>query len=221
MHREINLRNDLQAYRHLKRIIREFKPHIVHTHAAKAGFLARRAAFELKAPVVIHTFHGHVFHSYFPKIQTRIYIEIERYLAKKTNCIIAISESQKRELSETYRIAEASKFEIIQLGMDLLPFITRSGTKAGKIQEKNFWWQKTKMVTVQVGRLVPVKNHQMLIKVIALFQHSTQNNFRFFIVGDGDEKKSLQQLASSLNIDWTEWNEQPKQCHAYIHRLAA
>ncbi|HEY6162907.1 MAG TPA: glycosyltransferase, partial [Bacteroidia bacterium] len=67
MKRSINPFDDLKAYNEIKKIIREFRPDIVHTHAAKAGALGRRAAFACKVPVTVHTFHGHVFHSYFGK----------------------------------------------------------------------------------------------------------------------------------------------------------
>src|SRR4051812_881748 len=63
MRRAINFSQDRAAYRRLKEIIREFKPDIVHTHAAKSGALGRMAAFACKVPVTVHTFHGHVFHS--------------------------------------------------------------------------------------------------------------------------------------------------------------
>src|SRR5687767_8954078 len=65
MKRSVNPLDDYKAYREIRRIIREFKPDIVHTHASKAGALGRYAAIKEKVPVIVHTFHGHVFHSYF------------------------------------------------------------------------------------------------------------------------------------------------------------
>src|SRR3954467_7624548 len=61
--RSINFKNDYAAYKKIKRIITEFKPDIVHTHASKAGAVGRLAAISCKVPVIVHTFHGHVFHS--------------------------------------------------------------------------------------------------------------------------------------------------------------
>ena len=80
MYRDINLFQDRKAYKKLKDIIREFKPDIVHTHAAKAGTLGRLAAINCKVPIILHTFHGHVFHSYFSPLKTRMFLEIEKYL---------------------------------------------------------------------------------------------------------------------------------------------
>ncbi|MFI5164756.1 MAG: glycosyltransferase, partial [Bacteroidia bacterium] len=119
MKRSINPYNDFLVYNEIKKIIHEFKPDIVHTHAAKAGALGRQAAYSCKVPVIVHTFHGHVFHSYFGGLKTSIYKTIERNLAKKTTAIIAISEKQKQELVETHRIVPAEKVHVIPLGFDL------------------------------------------------------------------------------------------------------
>ena len=73
MKRTPNFKSDRAAYKRIKQIIEEFQPDIVHTHAAKAGALGRRAAFACRVPVVVHTFHGHVFHSYFGKLKTNIF----------------------------------------------------------------------------------------------------------------------------------------------------
>ncbi|HET7819807.1 MAG TPA: glycosyltransferase, partial [Bacteroidia bacterium] len=89
MRRSINPLLDYQAYNKIKDIIKEFKPDIVHTHAAKAGALGRKAAFACNVPVTVHTFHGHVFHSYFNSFQTWYIKRIERALAKRTTAIVA------------------------------------------------------------------------------------------------------------------------------------
>ena len=67
LQRSINYKTDKLAYREIKEIIKIFKPDIVHTHASKAGAIGRLAAHNSKVPVIVHTFHGHVFHGYFGK----------------------------------------------------------------------------------------------------------------------------------------------------------
>jgi len=129
MRRSINGIGDYQAYRKIKKIIKEFKPDIVHTHASKAGMLGRKAAVDLNVPVIVHTFHGHVFHSYFNPIKTRTFIQIERFLASKTDAIIAISQAQKNELSNVFCIAPEEKINVIPLGLDLSRFITNQDEK--------------------------------------------------------------------------------------------
>ena len=109
--RKPSLKSDRIAYKKIKEIINDYQPDIVHTHASKAGALGRIAAKQLNVPITVHTFHGHVFHSYFGPFKTRVYKTIERYLAKNTSKIIAISNGQKRELAEEHRICEADKIE--------------------------------------------------------------------------------------------------------------
>ena len=116
--RDLNFSNDLAAYNKIRRIIADFKPDIVHTHASKAGALGRLAAANMKVPIIVHTFHGHVFHSYFGKMKTAFYKNVEQYLAKKTTSIVAISLLQKKELVETYQIASENKVKIIPLGFN-------------------------------------------------------------------------------------------------------
>ena len=116
--REISLKADYAAYKEIKKLIKEFKPDIVHTHASKAGAIGRLAAIHCKVPVIIHTFHGHVFHSYFGKLKTNFYKFIERHLARKSTAIVAISNKQKIELSETFQIAPKQKIYVVPLGFD-------------------------------------------------------------------------------------------------------
>ncbi len=105
MSRSIHPLNDWKAYFKLRKIIKQFRPDIVHTHASKAGLLGRLAAIHENVPVIVHTFHGHIFHSYFHPLVTKTFLNIERYLAKRTSAIVAISELQKRELSQVFKVA--------------------------------------------------------------------------------------------------------------------
>jgi len=82
MNRALNPIKDLKAFFEIRNIIKDFKPDIVHTHASKSGALGRLAAISMRVPIILHTFHGHVFHSYFGKLKTYLYIVIERYLAQ-------------------------------------------------------------------------------------------------------------------------------------------
>jgi hypothetical protein len=128
MRRNLNPWSDRQGYLEIRKIIREFKPDIVHTHASKAGALGRLAAKHENVPLVVHTFHGHVFSGYFGEVKTGVYIRTERHLAKSTSGIIAISAIQKKELSEKYRIALPSKFKVIPLGFDLEKIVLATKT---------------------------------------------------------------------------------------------
>jgi len=202
MYRTVNPLRDLPAYRQMKKIIQQFKPDIVHTHAAKAGALGRLAAIDCRVPVVVHTFHGHVFHSYFGPLKTRLYLEIERWLAKGSSKIIAISQSQKNELSQTYKVCPEGHIEVIPLGFDLSRFQT------GQIDKRIDFRQRYKIADDEIaigiiGRLVPVKNHHLFLRALKEVWNTTTQKVRAFVVGDGEERQSLMQLAGELGIPFT------------------
>lgn len=165
--REINLRRDFQALRKLIKIIQTEKPDIVHTHASKAGMLGRMAAIYCGVPYIFHTFHGHVFHSYFGKIKTSVFIVIERFLAKKSTTIIAISENQKYELGTLYKICPPEKIEVVPLGFDLRRFSEDTISKRATFRSK-YNIAPDEIAIGIVGRLAKVKNHKLFIDAIAL-----------------------------------------------------
>jgi len=179
--REISPLKDLQTIFSLIKIIRQEKPDIVHTHTAKAGFAGRIAAKICGVKDIYHTFHGHVFHGYFSKKKTNLFIKIEQFLASLSTKIIAISEEQKKDLIK-YKICKESKIEVIPLGFDLNPFraITRK--------------QRPKKNIGIVGRLVPIKNHALFLEIA----HGLPD-FNFIIIGDGELKNELQ-LQASKNV---------------------
>lgn len=209
MRRLPNLKSDRAAYKKLKQIIQEFQPDIVHTHAAKAGALGRKAAKSCGVPVIIHTYHGHVFHSYFGKYKTKLYKLIERRLAKKSDGIIAISPLQKEELVKQHRICEAEKVKVIQLGFDLGQFQEQLSEKRTTTRTTYQLEDETVAVAI-VGRLAPIKNHGLFLEAVEeVLKAGIQA--RFFIVGDGMEYEKIASTVSRLNetygncIEMTSW----------------
>ena len=202
MKREINLKNDRIAYQKIKEIIADFQPDIVHTHASKAGALGRLAAYKMKVPVILHTFHGHVFHSYFGKVKTTIYKTIERNLARKSTKIIAISAIQKKELSAIHNIAKPNKIEIIPLGFDLNKFKENQKEKRKSFRQK--WLIEDDEIAVGIiGRLVPIKNHHFFLNVVKKVSELTTKKVRFIIIGDGELREELEDYSKQLKIDFT------------------
>lgn len=201
MKREVSISSDWDAYREIKKIIKEFKPDIVHTHASKAGALGRYAAFSSAVPITVHTFHGHVFHSYFNKLKTNFYLNLERYLAKRTSKIIAISELQKQELVSKFRIASNEKFSIINLGFELERFSQRREELRNQFRE-TYNIKEDEIAISIIGRLVPIKNHQLFLE-IAKELISKYSNLRFFIVGDGESKGELINYCQSNNLSFS------------------
>src|SRR6201993_168473 len=209
MSRSVSFLQDIKAYYRIKKIIKEFKPDIVHTHAAKAGALGRLAAYSCKVPVIIHTFHGHVFHSYFGKFKTTIYKNIERFLAKKSSVIIAISEKQKQELCNEHKIAPAEKIKVVPLGFDLTKFSDNQIEKRKTFRHK-YQIEDDEICIVIIGRLAPVKNHPLFLKAIQFVKSHSNKKIRAIIVGDGNLRQGLMQQCADLNLDYCYYPSEPK-----------
>jgi len=185
MSRDINPINDYTAYKKIKAIIQDFKPDIIHTHAAKAGILGRRAAIAMNVPVIVHTYHGHVFHSYFNKLTTNFYKNIERHYAKRTDKIITISNSQKKEISSALNMENDSRFSVVPLGIDLKKFKQNVIEKRASFRSSFNLDNKTVAIGI-IGRLVPIKNHKLFINAFAQLKNISSKKIKAFIVGDGE-----------------------------------
>ncbi|MFT6244740.1 MAG: glycosyltransferase involved in cell wall biosynthesis [Salibacteraceae bacterium] len=193
-----SISSDRKAYLKLKEIIKEYQPDIVHTHASKAGALGRKAARACNVPIVIHTFHGHVFHSYFGKVKTNLFKAIERNLSKKSDAIVAISDIQKGELVNTHKICKADKIHVIPLGFDLEPFHQKRINS--RISERAKWKLAEEDVAIAiVGRLAPVKNHSFFFDVITEVLSKTTKSVKVFVVGDGAEREKIALRAKEIN----------------------
>lgn len=202
MYRELNPLRDRKAYSRIRQLIREFKPDIVHTHAAKAGAVGRLAAFHEKVPVILHTFHGHVFHSYFSPMKTRVFLEIERYLAKRSSGIIAISDIQKKELCDEFNVAPSEKVNVIPLGFDLNRFLLHNPEK--RVSFRARWDVKDDEIAIGIiGRLVPVKNHDLFLDVAKYVLEHTSKKVKFFVIGDGENKEQVLAKAGQLGIPFS------------------
>lgn len=210
MKRAIHPISDGQAYRRVKELIRKFKPDIVHTHAAKSGVIGRMAADACKVPVIVHTFHGHVFHSYFNKLTTSTFIHIERYLARRSSGIIAISKTQKEELCNTYNICPEEKVNIIPLGLDLDKFKHNFNDKRDFFRNKYFIKEDEIAIGI-IGRIVPVKNHSLFVSIAAKVLESANQKVKFIIIGDGESREQMEHELQLAGIDYTYFIKEPRE----------
>lgn len=202
--------SDRKAYKKLKGLIKEYQPDIVHTHASKAGALGRRAAKACNVPVVIHTFHGHVFHSYFGRAKTFLFKTIERRLANSSSGIIAISELQKKELALDHKICDTDKIKVIPLGFDLNKF-SRNIEENRLLTRSKFNLNEDDVTIAIIGRLAPVKDHGFFLNAIEIVLSKTTKSLRVFIVGDGSEWGKIEKRVAEINkqfenrITMTSW----------------
>lgn len=211
MHRSIHPIKDFKSFLEIRKIIKEFKPQIVHTHAAKAGAIGRLAALSCGVPVILHTFHGHIFHSYFSSLSTKVFLFIERYLAKRTSGIVVISKIQQKELCDDYKICEKSRAHIIPLGFDLTKYTTDQDIKRQAFRAE-FGIREDEIVISIIGRLVPIKNHSMFLEAIAYLQSNSNRKFRAMIIGDGEDREQIEAQAKALGLGFD--NENLQHTHA-------
>ena len=204
LQRELNPLKDLIALFKLLIIINRFNPDIVHSHLSKAGTLSRIAVIlsnvnKSKKIKIVHTFHGHVLDAYFGKVKSLIFKFIEKTLATSTDRIIAISYTQKWELSKKYKIANPSKISLINLGFDLIPFVHADKLK-GKLRKKIGAANDTLLVGI-VGRLVKVKNHKMFLDAAGLFlKNQNHEKVKFILIGDGELRQTLENYAIEIGL---------------------
>lgn len=193
--REISPKSDLQTLREVLRLMRREKPQIVHTHTAKAGFVGRLAARLARVPVVVHTFHGNVFKGYFSPRKTKLFISIEKNLARSTDAIIVLSEQQRDEILGL-GIGRAEQYRVIPLGLDLSPFLQSEKLRGELRQELKI--DSAPLIGI-VARLVPIKAIHLLLEA-AVQVLKTHPQAVFLIVGDGELRTALEQQARDLNI---------------------
>ncbi len=199
MQRSIHLFRDLKVFFKIRNIIKSFQPKIVHTHASKSGALGRLAAMSCGVPIIIHTFHGHVFHSYFGPLKTKIYILIERLLASKSSAIIAISDIQKKELVDQFNIADSKKVHVIPLGFDLKKFQKNTDLKRESFR-KEFDVSDDEIAIGIVGRLTKIKNHIFFLKVVKQIKINSNKKIKIFLIGDGEDKENLLKTCEELSL---------------------
>lgn len=212
MSRELGLQ-DLRVIFKLWRTLVQLQPHIVHTHKAKAGTAGRIAAWLYRWATpstlwlrprrcqVVHTFHGHIFHSYYGAAKTRLFVLIEQLLARFcTDRIITISQQQRREIHEDFGVGHREQFRVIPLGIEC-DEAARLGKRSSLRTE--YGLQEHELTVGIVGRLCEVKHHAMFLDAIAQLRQRNPAlvvQTRFFLIGDGHLRAELEQQAHRLGI---------------------
>lgn len=195
--RELNPKGDLRMVLELYRRFRRTRPHIVHTHTAKAGAVGRLAAWLARVPIRIHTFHGHVFHGYFSPAKTRFFTELEKRLARVTTRIIVLGPSQQADI-HGLGIGTPEQFVQIPLGLDLARF-TGYPREASTLRQELGLGADTPVVSI-VARLVPIKNHPLFFEAARLVLER-QPSARFVLAGDGPDREALESLCREMGLE--------------------
>jgi len=218
MSREISPQDAVTVWK-LFQLFRRERPDLVHTHTAKAGTVGRVAGLLYKwltpsalwgrprACRFVHTYHGHIFHSYYGPWKTRLFLSIERALARLvTDRIVVISPQQFGEIHEQFGVGRREQFRVVPLGLDLHAFdawaerrhTLRAAWGAGERD----------MLVGIVGRLTEVKNHELFLEAAARYMELRRageaddgRRVRFVVVGDGHLRAALERRAQDLGLE--------------------
>jgi glycosyltransferase involved in cell wall biosynthesis len=204
--RELHPLRDIVTLWKVYRLIRQLKPDVVHTHTAKAGFIGRVAAWLARVPVIVHTFHGHVFESYFSRLKTDVFILLERITGWMSDSIITLTESLRRDLADKYHVIRKGRITVLPLGLDLAPFAS-APRHAGEFRRAHNIPTDVPLMGI-VGRLVPIKNHTLFLQAAARARERFPNA-RFVIVGDGELRVDLERQVDTMglrqNVQFVGW----------------
>ena len=197
--------DDLRTLVRLYREFRRLRPRIVHTHMAKAGMLGRlaAAAYNLsrgRAPRarIVHTYHGHVLDGYFSAGATRLFIGLERGLARLSDRLIAISPAIRAELVQHYRIGRDRQYCVVPLGFDLSTFAAvNDATRAAARLALNIADHVPVIATV--GRLTAIKQPRLFLDVVRLVARHHPRVIAL-VAGDGELRGDVESYAAELGI---------------------
>lgn len=217
MSREISPKDALTVLK-LYRLMRRERPDLVHTHTAKAGTVGRVAGllYRYLTPSTlvgrprpcrfVHTYHGHIFHSYYGKHKTRLFLLIEKALARlATDRIVVISPRQFHEIHETFGVGRREQFAVIPLGLDTAVF--QGWQERREVLRRELGAADKDMLVGIVGRLTEIKNHSLFLEAVALYKerHGVElkggARVRFLIIGDGHLREALEKSAANLGIE--------------------
>jgi glycosyltransferase involved in cell wall biosynthesis len=221
MSREVSPKDALTVWKLYRLFLRE-RPDIVHTHTAKAGTVGRAAGllYRWLTPSAlwgrprpcrfVHTYHGHIFHSYYGRWKTRLFLAVEQLLARlATDRVVVISPQQLEEIQGRFRVGRRGQFEVIPLGLDTRAFDEWPARRASLRRE---WGASDADVLVGiVGRLTEVKNHRLFLEAAALFKKrrafeaeagagAGAGRVSFVVVGDGHLRGELEEYARALGL---------------------
>ena len=200
LQREVSPLQDARVVRELAALIRQLRPHVLHTHTAKAGAvgrLAARAVGSERPPLVVHTFHGHTLRGYFGPAREKAYRLIERRLAREADALIAVSPEVRDELV-AFGVAPATRFAVIRLGIELSERM--EGSERGDALRASLGIPPDRFTVGWVGRMTAVKQAPDVLRAVGLLRQQG-HDAALVLVGDGPDRVHLESLAHELGIE--------------------
>ncbi|MFM7071610.1 MAG: glycosyltransferase family 4 protein [Planctomycetota bacterium] len=196
LRRSIHPWRDLASYRAVKRILRDFRPDVVHTHSAKGGVIGRLAAWSLGVPAIIHTVHGAPFHPYQHRWAKTPIQWAERFAARRCHALVSVADAMT-ELLVDAQVAPREKFITIHSGMDVEPFLAADRWREETRRELGF--RPDEVVIGKIARLFHLKGHEFVLEAAPRIVAACPQ-VRFLFVGDGVLRGELERRAASVGL---------------------
>lgn len=197
LRRAIHPVNDLLAYREIRRMLKEFRPDVVHTHSAKAGILGRLAARSLGVPAIVHGVHGAPFYPYQNPVTRRFYQWCERYAAKRCDAFVSVADAMSNLMIEA-NIAPREKFYTVYSGMEVETFLHNAPLREEKRRE--FGFSDSEIVVGKIARLFHLKGHEYVIEAAQSIVEQVPQ-VRFFFVGDGILTEAIKSKIAEKSLE--------------------
>lgn len=198
--KSVNLINDFISIFKIIKLVRAFRPDIIHTHTAKAGLLGRVAALLGGNKVrLVHTFHGHLLHGYFNSIFTSLIVLFEKFLASKTDILISVGKRVRDELLSV-GIGTKDQYRIVNPGLAIAPLPSRDSALS------RFGLNPLNRYVSWLGRLVQIKRPDRLLEIAAWLKRN-HPDVRIVVAGDGPMREEIEQEAkrAELPIEFLGW----------------
>ncbi len=194
MRRPIHPWRDLVSYRHIKRLLRDFRPDVVHTHSAKGGILGRAAAWKLGTPAIVHTVHGAPFHPYQGRAARSLFRACERWAARRCHALVSVADAMT-DLMVAAGVAPREKFTTIPSGMEVEPLL-ECDRHRDRVR-RQLGYGPENVVIGKIARLFPLKGHDYVIRAAEQLA-GRHGHARFLLIGDGLLRDALaRQIAAA------------------------
>lgn len=177
--RRVSLSGDIKAFLSLIKEIRSFKPHVIHTHTAKAGFLGRIASIVSFHPSIrVHTFHGHLLNGYFGSIKRFLVVLAEKILAMFSHQLLAVGDKVRQDLLAA-GVGTLKKFSLMPPGLQI------SGLPNKTASQDFYGLSSQKLQCAFIGRVTRIKRPDRFLAVVSEIDRRGLD-IEFFIAGDGE-----------------------------------
>lgn len=207
MRRSILPGHDWFCYRAIRRIIRDLRPDVVHTHSSKAGILGRAAAWKERVPAVIHTIHGSPFHEKQWWPVRRAYIAAERWAAKRCHRLVGITQPMV-DLFLAHGIGRKEQYCVIPSGVDVAFWELAGGSETPEDAARRQLRAKVRAelnisqdapVVGLVARIDPLKGHADVLQIAGRL-NQRHPHLRLLFVGDGWHRRAVEERTRELNL---------------------